>query len=779
MASTVTVDDYTIRGCLTHHRHHSYESDEDARLNQMKRELARSSRSVEEYEASLHRVYSSKTWRYGRAFRALAVAARHLLSRNELAVREHAGELRVPPASTEKFPPLAEPIPLVRMSPAEFPTVSVIIVNWNRSQLTLDCIASVHHAQGHILPSEILVLDNGSEASEFATLTQVAAHSRLMRSNFNLHYGEGNNALVDIALGDYIVLLNNDTSVTDFWLDGLISALEEDDGVGAVGAHLLFADGNTQEAGAFVNADGTTTQVGRHTEPPTDWFATTRTVDYCSAACLAMRRIDFEAIGGFDHAFEPAYYEDVDLCLRLKLLLGKKTVFQPSARIFHFEHSTMGTVGRKLGMQYAVGVNRNRFRTRWNLWDPPIARGETTGSPINHLICSEDLRPSIVDLSEPSKDRLQNAPRRAATVEVNTPLPLTFGGGAHYILSVASTSSSIHRTWMSTPQPYSRERFRSLAYDLGIDLSNVTLSEPFSEGLRSADVDITMGNRLFPYKPARGLFGSIYICQFPFPMDAQELANNWHNIDSYDAVVVYSAFAQFHLQSAARRLGKKLPPIHVIPPYIKVADGIEAKEAPKEERSGVVNIGRFSGLGHNKNQLELVRIFSMLQHSIPEWRFSLVGGLSLVDGLETVHRIQEFDSTKKIDILANAASSQIRDLLRSSSWYWHGTGLGIDPLIEPEQCEHFGITPLEAMSHGSLPFVVSCGGPNEYVVDGENGFTYATHSELLLKAQLALSLPKDVVALMRARAVSTAESYSKQRFENAWFKVIHACLQKV
>jgi len=87
-----------------------------------------------------------------------------------------------------------------------------------------------------------------------------------------------------------------------------------------------------------------------------------RDVDYCSGACLAVRRSVFERLGGFDTRYAPAYYEDVDLAFRLREN-GYRVLYQPAAKIVHFEGSTGGT-DTSSGFKIYQVLNHQKFVER-------------------------------------------------------------------------------------------------------------------------------------------------------------------------------------------------------------------------------------------------------------------------------------------------------------------------------------------------------------------------------------------------------------------------------
>jgi GT2 family glycosyltransferase len=161
---------------------------------------------------------------------------------------------------------------------------------------------------------------NGAAPEVEAFVHMKAGGVRLAHSRVNLGFAGGNNRAAECARGEYLVLLNDDTLVEPGWLDWLVSAADANPRAGAVGSCVLFSDGRIQEAGSLIWSDGSTMPVARGVESESlDWhFA--RPVDYASACSLLVRRNTWEAVGGLDEGYYPAYYEDVDLCLAIRAI---------------------------------------------------------------------------------------------------------------------------------------------------------------------------------------------------------------------------------------------------------------------------------------------------------------------------------------------------------------------------------------------------------------------------------------------------------------------------
>ena len=128
---------------------------------------------------------------------------------------------------------------------------------------------------------------------------------------------------------------------------------------------FLYPDGRVQEVGALALPTGDVVQVGKGAVWGPDHYDTPCAVDFCSAACLMMRRSDFLEVGGFGFEWEPAYYEDADLCLKLWTRCGKVMV-NPAARVVHIESKT--TSNSQLQLHNISEINRARFVAKWGPW---------------------------------------------------------------------------------------------------------------------------------------------------------------------------------------------------------------------------------------------------------------------------------------------------------------------------------------------------------------------------------------------------------------------------
>lgn len=235
------------------------------------------------------------------------------------------------------------------------PLVSVIILNWNKKQILENCLQSVFNTDYSKL--EVIVLDNGSTDGSVSLIKQKFSNVVLIENKSNLGYCEGNNMAVKRAKGDIIILLNNDTLVDKNWVKEIV-AVSNDPHVGIIGCKLLFVGTSIIQSlgysstviGYFKNLRLLELDNKKEVIP-------IKEVDYVSGAALAIKRSLIQKIGLFDPMFF-AYFEDVDLCYRVKKN-GYNVVVAPEAIVQHIGSCSWSTYAFK--RIYANEKNRLLF----------------------------------------------------------------------------------------------------------------------------------------------------------------------------------------------------------------------------------------------------------------------------------------------------------------------------------------------------------------------------------------------------------------------------------
>lgn len=334
-------------------------------------EVATTQRELQQTRTELARVTAELAEERGSAAGRLLAGYRRRLdralppesARRRLYLKAHGLAARTPPTTPvpESIVVAAAPAPKqVAFVTDSVPLVSIVIPVFGRLSTTLRCLESIASAPTAV-GYEVIVVDDASPDGSADALAEIDG-VRLIAHSENLGYLHSTNDGAAVARGEFLVLLNNDTTVTAGWLDALVEAAA-DPQVGAVGAKLLYPDGSLSEAGGIVFADGSPWIYGRGDDPADPRYAWLREVDYCSAACLLVRRNSWTQLAGFDPRYEPAYYEDTDLCFRLREH-GQKVVYQPKAVVVHEEGGTHGASTDDLGLRLRAH-NHVKFVGRW------------------------------------------------------------------------------------------------------------------------------------------------------------------------------------------------------------------------------------------------------------------------------------------------------------------------------------------------------------------------------------------------------------------------------
>lgn len=234
----------------------------------------------------------------------------------------------------------------VRYAVSGHPKISVIIPNKDQASLLSACIESIQ--KNTDWPDyEILVVENNSTTEEIRRYYRELERNprvRILTWDGPFNYSAINNFGVSHSKGDFLVLLNNDTTViTPDWLFELAGICSRPE-VGVVGAKLFYPDGTIQHAGVVMKLAGCCGHVfyGAPGDDPGRYARASVIQDYSAvtAACLMCRREVWERLGGLSTDFQVAY-NDVDFCLRAREA-GYLVVYTPYAQLYHYESRTRG-----------------------------------------------------------------------------------------------------------------------------------------------------------------------------------------------------------------------------------------------------------------------------------------------------------------------------------------------------------------------------------------------------------------------------------------------------
>ena len=249
------------------------------------------------------------------------------------------------------------------------PTVSVVMVVYRTGEELQESIDSV---LGDPLVDELVIVDNGSSdamAERLRTLGRTDARVGLIQGQGNVGFATAANLGARAARGDHLIFLNPDAFLQDGCVASLTANLADRPSPSLVGACILDPDGTEQRGGrrGEVNAWSTLLSLSQATQkiPSLARFEIHREgeampsdlVDMptISGACFAMRRKDFDLLGGFDEGYF-LHVEDIDLCWRARRD-GGTVFFDPHPRVVHLGHTSQSHP-LKVEMHKGLGLVR-------------------------------------------------------------------------------------------------------------------------------------------------------------------------------------------------------------------------------------------------------------------------------------------------------------------------------------------------------------------------------------------------------------------------------------
>ena len=276
------------------------------------------------------------------------------------------------------------------LDPGRRPDVSIVICVHGNLRMTLACLDALRQTQ-FVNPArtELVLVDDASIDGTLDVVSNIRG-LRVHALSSNVGFLRAANEGAELARGEHILMLNNDTEPVGRWLDPLLEVFDRRPRALVVGSQLVYPDGTLQEAGGIIFRDGSGWNYGRGLSPSDPRVMYERQVDYVSGAALLVRGDFFRQRGGFDEQYAPAYYEDTDLCFAAREA-GGEVWYQPASIVVHHEGQSHGT-DDSVGVKAHQPINREKFEKRWShalvqQWEPdagnvPCARERSTNGRI-------------------------------------------------------------------------------------------------------------------------------------------------------------------------------------------------------------------------------------------------------------------------------------------------------------------------------------------------------------------------------------------------------------
>jgi len=201
--------------------------------------------------------------------------------------------------------------------------LTIIIVNWNNKKMLGDCLESIYRTQINY-NYEIIVVDNHSEDGSVELIKSNFREVILIENNKNIGFSKANNQAIRITKTKYILLLNNDTIVTqNNCFINMVRYMQKNPKIGVLGCKLLYPDGTLQSLGAkftsaweiFKNQILFSKTWKRFIKNKAEDNIFKR-VDWVSGACLLTRREIINKVGMLKEDYF-MYGEDIEFCYRV------------------------------------------------------------------------------------------------------------------------------------------------------------------------------------------------------------------------------------------------------------------------------------------------------------------------------------------------------------------------------------------------------------------------------------------------------------------------------
>ena len=240
--------------------------------------------------------------------------------------------------------------------------LSIAIVSYNTRALMLDCLKALFESRAKIR-FEIIVVDNNSKDATVEAIRTRYPTVQIIVNHENRGFSKAVNQALAISSGRYLLMLNSDTQVRRQALDRMVSCLDEDPKIGAVGCKQWTGDGQLYQScfpfpslrdhlihASFFQSCAPAWQGALAAEQAVD-CTRSQDVDWINGACLMVRTDLMKSCGGLDEGYF-MYFEDVDLC---------RALHQRGYRVRHLADADI---------MHLIGRSGERDRARLNLiWE--------------------------------------------------------------------------------------------------------------------------------------------------------------------------------------------------------------------------------------------------------------------------------------------------------------------------------------------------------------------------------------------------------------------------
>ena len=239
---------------------------------------------------------------------------------------------------------------------------SIIIPVFNQLEYTIQCVESIEKTVNERI--QIVIVNNASSDNTLGFLNKVISAKidmTIVNNDTNRGFPEAVNQGIKQALGDFIIIANNDIVFTDGWLERMIEVVSDDSGIGIVGPVSNEVSGLQKDENAKYNS---MEEMHKYAETVKkmnkgEILNFPRLAFLCT---LIMREV-IDSIGGLDERFSPGNYEDDDFCLRAQLA-GFKAAIAKDVFIHHYGSKSFKADGNE-AYKERLRINEKKFIDKW------------------------------------------------------------------------------------------------------------------------------------------------------------------------------------------------------------------------------------------------------------------------------------------------------------------------------------------------------------------------------------------------------------------------------
>lgn len=264
--------------------------------------------------------------------------------------------------------------------------ISIIIVNYNGSRNTKECLRSLEKIPKTSEKVNIIVIDNGSAVSDLELLKQGIKNEVLVCNRDNIGFAAANNLGIKQAIlkgADFCLLLNNDVIVDKDFLSPLVKLINNNPNIGIVSPKIFFYPGYEFHqnhyavknrgriiwyAGGLMDWENINASHRGVDEVDSNQYSEQQSTAFATGCCMLFRLQLIKQIGYFDNKYF-LYWEDMDFCERAKRR-GWQIYYEPQSIIWHKNASSSEGAGGKTSVYYQTrnrllfGIKYASFKTK-------------------------------------------------------------------------------------------------------------------------------------------------------------------------------------------------------------------------------------------------------------------------------------------------------------------------------------------------------------------------------------------------------------------------------